>query len=158
MSEQWRWVVGHEGDYEVSDQGRVRTYMRGSPRLLTLQRVSSGEYLAVDLKSRGTRRRVKVHILVLEAFVGPRPTGSVGCHNDGNPQNNALLNLRWDTQASNIADALRHGTWRNQNSDKTRCHRGHPLSVQPWAPEKRFCRECNLANVKAYQARKRAAR
>jgi hypothetical protein len=51
-----------------------------------------------------------VHHLILEAFVGPRPAGLIGCHNDGNPQNNWPSNLRWDTHASNSADMLAHGT------------------------------------------------
>lgn len=33
-----------------------------------------------------------------------------GCHRDGNPFNNALDNLRWDTPASNAADRNLHGT------------------------------------------------
>jgi hypothetical protein len=52
----------------------------------------------------------RIHRLVLEAFVGPAPDGMEGCHNDGNPENNNLLNLRWDTHASNMADQLAHGT------------------------------------------------
>ena len=32
------------------------------------------------------------------------------CHNDGNPLNNELSNLRWDTHTSNLNDKLRHGT------------------------------------------------
>ncbi|RUU22663.1 HNH endonuclease [Mesorhizobium sp. M7A.F.Ca.AU.002.06.1.1] len=51
-----------------------------------------------------------VHLLVLEAFVGPRPDGLEGCHNDGNPDNNRLDNLRWDTPESNQADRIAHGT------------------------------------------------
>jgi DNA-binding transcriptional regulator YiaG len=51
-----------------------------------------------------------VQYLVLEAFVGPRPAGLMACHNDGKPKNNVLGNLRWDTQASNLADRVTHGT------------------------------------------------
>jgi hypothetical protein len=32
------------------------------------------------------------------------------CHNDGNPNNNHLSNLRWDTSKNNHADKVRHGT------------------------------------------------
>jgi len=32
------------------------------------------------------------------------------CHNDGDPANNRLENLRWDTRRNNHADKLRHGT------------------------------------------------
>ena len=52
----------------------------------------------------------EVHILVATAFLGPRPDGMVCCHNDGNAKNNCILNLRWDTQSSNIKDAVKSGT------------------------------------------------
>ncbi len=51
-----------------------------------------------------------VHRLVLEAFVGPCPKGRECCHNDGNPGNNNLSNLRWDTHRANMGDRSRHGT------------------------------------------------
>jgi hypothetical protein len=50
-----------------------------------------------------------VHVLVLEAFVGPRPEGMEGCHGDGNPANNNVQNLRWDTPQNNWKDRKRHG-------------------------------------------------
>jgi hypothetical protein len=33
------------------------------------------------------------------------------CHNDGNPANCHLHNLRWDTRSNNNLDAVRHGTF-----------------------------------------------
>jgi DNA invertase Pin-like site-specific DNA recombinase len=33
-----------------------------------------------------------------------------GCHGDGDPSNNAVGNLRWDTPKGNHADRIRHGT------------------------------------------------
>lgn len=59
-----------------------------------------GGYHVVTLK--GVQHRV--HCLVLQAFIGPRPVGQQGCHDDDNPDNNALKNLRWDTPKGNIAD------------------------------------------------------
>jgi len=53
----------------------------------------------------------RVHRLVLEAFIGPAPKGTICCHNDGDPTNNRLENLRWDTHSSNTRDAIRHGTY-----------------------------------------------
>lgn len=50
-----------------------------------------------------------VHRLVLEAFVGPCPSGCEGCHYDGNPANNIVSNLRWDTTKNNCLDKRRHG-------------------------------------------------
>jgi hypothetical protein len=59
---------------------------------------------------RKNRNVYYVHELVLTAFVGPRPVGMETCHNDGNPLNNHLTNLRWDTHQANQLDRNRHGT------------------------------------------------
>lgn len=32
------------------------------------------------------------------------------CHNDGNPDNNLMGNLRWDTHKNNVGDKRLHGT------------------------------------------------
>jgi hypothetical protein len=32
-----------------------------------------------------------------------------GCHNDGVPNHNELVNLRWDTASNNQLDRIRHG-------------------------------------------------
>lgn len=51
-----------------------------------------------------------VHRLVLEAFVGPCPSGMQCRHLDGNPGNNRLDNLEWSTPRVNNDDKLTHGT------------------------------------------------
>lgn len=51
-----------------------------------------------------------VHNLVLEAFVGSRPKGMYACHNNGNPKDNRIENLRWDTPKNNVKDRNGHGT------------------------------------------------
>jgi DNA-binding XRE family transcriptional regulator len=63
----------------------------------------------------GLRRNDKTYIfpighLVLFAFEGPCPENCEMCHNDGNPTNDCIENLRWDTHAANMQDASRHGT------------------------------------------------
>ena len=71
----------------------------------------SGGQHRVCLRLGGGRNRiVSVHRIVLAAFVGPCPDGMEGCHNDGNPANNRIENLRWDTHVSNMADKTTHGT------------------------------------------------
>jgi flavin-dependent thymidylate synthase len=46
---------------------------------------------------------------MLESFVGQAPDGTQACHNDGNPLNNTLENLRWDTAQGNADDRVRDG-------------------------------------------------
>lgn len=117
--ERWRPIPGFEGLYSVSDHGRVRAEPRSVRRtdgrvqqrvggILAPGAVQSG-HLMVTLCRDGSRDRRRVHRLVLEAFVGPNPPGTEGCHNDGDPTNNRLENLRWDTVLANKADRERHG-------------------------------------------------
>jgi len=123
-TEQWRPVVGFEGKYEVSDQGRVRSLDRGityqkidqySGRLITVTKYMKGQMLRPGTMRSGHQFIVLgrgngfcVHVLVLTAFVGPCPDGLECCHNDGDPANNRVGNLRWDTRLANVHDMMRH--------------------------------------------------
>jgi len=60
--------------------------------------------------SLGRKKKACVHRLVLLAFIGPCPDGMEACHNNGNPADCRLENLRWDTSAANEADKAKHGT------------------------------------------------
>lgn len=67
-------------------------------------------YLKIRLCANGRRRYVRIHTLILEVFVGPRPKGMEACHNNGDCCDNRLENLRWDTHKANAADMGQHGT------------------------------------------------
>lgn len=116
MTEVWKPVVGFEGLYEVSDQGRVRSLDRyvevGRGRRFSAGRVLipclAGGYPRVDLCS-DRRYPRNVHVLVARAFLGPTPPGHGALHFDGDKTNNRLANLRYGTQGENAADAARHG-------------------------------------------------
>ncbi len=107
--------------YLVGSDGSVWTVWRAyakprpsvgvEPRLMRQTTHAKDGYKSVTLNllGGGSKRRA-VHCLVLEAFVGPRPLKMQGCHGDGNPANNQLSNLRWDTVGANHLDAIRHGT------------------------------------------------
>ncbi|WP_079134545.1 HNH endonuclease [Streptomyces sp. EN16] len=73
-------------------------------------KVTKWGYREVVLTDRGRRRYCKIHTIVLEAFVCPRPDGLEAAHMDGNPANNDVSNLAWVTHAENIAHKERHGT------------------------------------------------
>lgn len=124
--ETWREVEGFEGYYAVSDLGRVKSLARSvwiSPSSQAphgyLRRVrervlrpclnSQGRH-SVTLWKEHEYKICAVHALVMSAFVGPMPEGMERCHNDGNPTNNALTNLRYDTPVNNSADKRVHGT------------------------------------------------
>jgi len=129
--ETWKGVVGLESFYEVSDLGRVRRIFtrnggvlrpRREPFYLSLRRAPSKRYLQLSLFNGRRRIFPGVHVLVLEAFVGPRPPRAFACHNDGDAFNNVLSNLRWDLPAGNTRDRHAHGTMSINVGSK------HPLS------------------------------
>ena len=74
-----------------------------------MRQIVANVYLTVGLWTRGKKMiRRSVHILVLTAFRGPKPQGTEACHNNGNPYDNRIDNLRWDTRSSNAKDRSRH--------------------------------------------------
>ena len=107
--ESWLPIPGFEG-YEVSSYGRVMTFRgRRKPRLKKL--TANCDHLILNLRADGKTTGRYVHRLVLEAFVGPCPSGMECRHLDGNGFNNHLDNLKWGTRVENIADSKRHGTF-----------------------------------------------
>lgn len=121
MTEEWRDIPGYEGKYQASTLGRirsldrrVRTVAHGTEatrpikgRVLRPWRVGNSGHVGVDLGCEA--RAVPVHKLVALTFIGPRPEGMEICHNDGDPTNNAVSNLRYDTRSENVRDILRTG-------------------------------------------------
>lgn len=66
-------------------------------------------YLMVFIKSIG--RNIPVHRLVIEVFVGPKPSPVHEVrHLDGNAHNNHAGNLAWGTHLENMGDCEAHGT------------------------------------------------
>lgn len=113
----WLPIVGFD-NYEVSDTGEVRTTRarngRGvcSPRPVIPRKVTGKLYLRVTLTNQqGKQVDRKIHLLVLEAFSGLRPSlFHDGCHRDGNAANNHSNNLYWGSKQDNANDRVRHGT------------------------------------------------
>ena len=57
--------------------------------------------LSIGSKKQGTRRTRTLHLLVLEAWRGKKPSAEYECaHYDGNKNNNAISNLRWAKRGS----------------------------------------------------------
>lgn len=122
--EVWKPITGFEGLYEVSDLGRVRSiervverngprYPNGSRFVRKSRVLKPGKrpkgYLFVGLYNGDRKTLISIHKLVMDEFIGPMPEGMERCHNDGNPQNNRLSNLRYDTSKGNHADRRAHG-------------------------------------------------
>lgn len=68
-------------------------------------------YLHVNARPRGQRRTEYVHVMICEAWHGPRPRGMEAAHEDGMKSNCRPSNLSWKTPKENTADRKTHGTY-----------------------------------------------
>ena len=111
--EAWRDVLGYEGLYQVSDQGRVRSLDRinsagkktnGTLRKQTKNRKNG--YLYVGLCKDGKRKNHSVHRLVAIAFIdNPHNLYTVN-HKIEDKADNRASNLEW----MSLSDNLNYGT------------------------------------------------
>ncbi|MGC5078489.1 HNH endonuclease signature motif containing protein [Agrococcus sp. DT81.2] len=111
----------------------------------------------------GKSRVVRVHHLVLEAFVGPRPDGMFGCHWNDDPYDNRLENLRWATPSANSLDSVRNRT--HAAATRTACPRGHeytPSNTYVYTNrdgrQTRSCRACKTTSSREWARRRNQAK
>lgn len=94
VEESWRPVIGHEGRYEVSSLGRVRSLLTN--KILKQSKNSSG-YFVVGCSTKSRSGNKLVHRLVAESFI-PNPLNLPQVnHKDENKENNSVSNLEWCT-------------------------------------------------------------
>jgi len=85
-------------------------YLNINGKILKPGKYDKYKHLCVHLWKNEKPQFFAIHVLVMEAFVGPRPEEMEICHNDGNPGNNRKDNLRYDTPKNNNKDKIKHGT------------------------------------------------
>lgn len=149
-AETWKPVPGYEGAYEASDAGRVKSLPRLDSRGISVrgrilsQHSHPSGHMKVKLSKPGKQRSASVHRIVALAFLGPQPEGHEVCHNDGDPANNNVNNLRWGTRSENLRDRTRHGI--HHQAIKTHCPQGHEYTPGNTYRKKtdnaRMCRQC----------------
>ena len=132
MTEVWKDIPGFEGQYQASSFGRIRSVdhpVRVVSHGVEATRVIKGRILRPAKQDTGhltvvlgrANGSIQVHAAVALAFIGPRPAGMDVCHNDGDPTNNRLDNLRYDTRTDNILDVYRAGgKWRKLSLEDIR--------------------------------------
>ena len=94
LVETWKDIVGYEGYYQVSDQGRIKSVSRQIKRndgfiqnikeRVLSERIDTNGYPIANLSMNGICKNFKIHILVVRHFIGIRGYGSVINHRDGN--------------------------------------------------------------------------
>lgn len=125
--EEWKDINGYEGQYQISNCGRVKSLARDyfcgyqnrarkhQPEIILYQSTNLG-YKLVGLSRDNKCFTGKVHRLVAQAFI-PNPDNLPEVnHKDGDKSNNNDWNLEWSTPKDNSAHARSTGLC-NQNGE-----------------------------------------
>lgn len=119
----WKDVVGYEGFYQVSNLGKIRSLDRilivknqyseheriQKGQMLKLSADSLG-YIKIDLCDNLSKSKsVKLHCLIMQAFIGERPNKFHINHINGIKTDNRLINLEYVTPSQNIKHAYDTG-------------------------------------------------
>jgi len=118
MKEFWKNILRYEGLYQASNLGRIkRLFNFGCKKERILSPSNDGYgYLQIGLCKNNIRKNFKVHRLILETFVGPRPDKMECLHIDGNSKNNNLNNLKYGTHKENMKNSVEQGNhWFSNN-------------------------------------------
>jgi len=118
--EMWKPIPGFSR-YDASSEGRIRSWcVRGGKRpgrvsqapTIKAQGTNSRGYRFVNLTGDdGRPKTLTVHRLVLLAFLGqPDVVGWTASHMNGNPADNRVSNLAWESLDRNHARQHPHGT------------------------------------------------
>jgi hypothetical protein len=101
MKEIWKDVPTYEGEYQVSNNGKVRSLKTNKE----LKQALSSNYWSVTLSQNGKTKGKRVHQLVAMAFLNHKPSGFklVIDHIDNNKLNNSLENLQILTHRQNTS-------------------------------------------------------
>jgi hypothetical protein len=110
----WKHIEGTNGQYWVSNKGRVKSTYKPCYRGICIrlkyldQGLSPYGYPVVNIN----RIPKLIHRLVAEAFIEKIPGKNIVNHKNGIKHDNKVENLEWCTQKENILHAFRCLGWR----------------------------------------------
>lgn len=113
--EEWRYIVGYDKMYQISDLGRLKSFIphNGIPiRIRKLSMTRKG-YLQINLFKNTKKRNFLIHQLVGIMFI-PNPLGLPEInHKKGIKTDNRAVALEWSTHDDNMAHAFSTGLINN---------------------------------------------
>lgn len=108
----WKPLPGTKGLIEISNEGRVRSFLRGSERILKTQLDQKG-YQRFSITIDRQKKTYKLHREVAKAFIPNEHNLPQVNHKNGNKADNSVNNLEWVTNLENAHHAIENGLWGN---------------------------------------------
>lgn len=99
--EVWKDINGFNGEYKISNFGRVKSLKTAKPKILKFKTNNKG-YKWVALFSDGIQNNLLVHRLVATHFLDNDKNYKIINHIDENPANNNVSNLEWCSCSDNV--------------------------------------------------------
>lgn len=110
MKERFKDIKGYDGDYQVSNLGRVKSLKFGKEKILKIC-IGSNGYLLVSLCKNGKINTFSIHRLVADTFLQkPRGWDIVVDHINNDRLDNRLNNIQWITHRENNSKDRKPGT------------------------------------------------
>lgn len=122
MNEIWININGYDGDYQISNYGQVKSFKRGTEKILS-PGINNDGYLKIGLSKNGKTKFHNIHRLVAEHFVPGYQEGMVVNHIDEDKTNNHVSNLEWVT----IKQNTNHGTGTQRASQTRQSNKGKSI-------------------------------
>lgn len=105
--EVWKTIDGFE-NYQVSNFGRVKSFAKKTPKILTTNANDGIGYVRVQLYKNKQRAFFRIHRLVAMAFI-PNPENKPEInHKNGIKKDNRVENLEWATYSENENHARKY--------------------------------------------------
>lgn len=133
-------IPGHEGYYQVSNYGNVRSLDRvikeKTAKTQTLKgrilkpRINRGGYYYVGLRKNGTKATFAIHQLVAQAFLDNPDNKPIVNHINGIKTDNNVNNLEWATYSENLSHAYNTGL-RTSVSSKAIGQKNYKRKLKP---------------------------
>jgi len=101
-NEIWKDILDYEGDYQVSNFGRIKSLKFRKERILKQNK--NGEYFFIDLWKNGEKKFKLVHRLVYEAHIGKLEEGYDAHHINGDEEDNFVENLESKEHSKHLRD------------------------------------------------------
>lgn len=118
-NEIWKDIRGFDGDYQISNYGRVKSLKKGKTLILSPILGRTQDYYTIGLNKNGEKKHYSVNRLVAEAFV-PNPNNYPEVnHIDENTKNNHADNLEWVTHSQNVKHSAHRQSYPVAQYDKT---------------------------------------
>ena len=111
--EEWKAVAECNGEYYVSNFGRVKSLKQGKEKILKACLSSTGYYV-IGIHLKDNRKNYTIHKLVALAFLPNKNDKPQVNHKDANKTNNHIDNLEWVTAKENAKHAKDIGLLKNR--------------------------------------------